>query len=127
MLFREGPVDRPEELFDREEEFRDLRDALNSRRIVLLLGVRRVGKTSLARAATYDMARVYIDLREFEWRHYVTWDDFYAALRAALPRSKKALDLLSRISGISVAGLEVEFARGRRRPPLPEVLKALDR
>ena len=24
MLFREGPVDRPEELFDREEEFKEL-------------------------------------------------------------------------------------------------------
>jgi AAA+ ATPase superfamily predicted ATPase len=126
MLFREGPVDRPEELFDREEEFKELRDVLNGRRLVLLLGVRRVGKTSLARAATYDRARVYIDLREFEWRHYVAWDDFYAALLTALPRSKKALDLLSRISGVSVAGFTVEFARGRGRPPLPEVLRALD-
>lgn len=63
MLFREGPVDRPEELFDREEEFKELRDALNGRRLVLLLGVRRVGKTSLARAATYDRSRVYVDLR----------------------------------------------------------------
>jgi hypothetical protein len=126
MLFREGPVDRPEELFDREEEFKELRDALNGRRLVLLLGVRRVGKTSLARAATYNTTRVYVDLREFEWRQYVTWDDFYAALRTALPRSKKALDLLSRISGVSVAGFTVEFARGRGRPPLPEVLRALD-
>jgi Predicted ATPase (AAA+ superfamily) len=85
-----------------------------------------VGKTSLARAATYDRTRVYVDLREFEWRHYVAWDDFYAALRTALPRSKKALDLLSRISGVSVAGFTVEFARGRGRSLLPEVLRSLD-
>ncbi|MFZ8838022.1 MAG: AAA family ATPase, partial [Pyrobaculum sp.] len=44
-----------------------------------------------------------------------------------LPKSKKALDLLSSISGVSVAGFAVEFARGRGRPPLPEVLRALDR
>jgi Predicted ATPase (AAA+ superfamily) len=56
-------VDRPEELFDREDEFKELRDALNGRWTVLLLGVRRVGKTSLARAATYNRARVYIDLK----------------------------------------------------------------
>jgi AAA+ ATPase superfamily predicted ATPase len=126
MLFREAPVDRPEELFDREAEFGELRGALGAGRLVLLLGMRRVGKTSLARAATHDMPRAYVDLREFEWRQYLTWDDFYAALRSALPRSRRAAEFLSRISGVSVAGVEVEFARGSRRPPPPEVLKALD-
>ncbi|ACB39381.1 AAA family ATPase [Pyrobaculum neutrophilum] len=127
MLFREGPVERPDELFDREAELEELRRALGERRVVALLGVRRVGKTSLARAATWDLPRVYVDVREFEWRTYVTWDDFYGVLRSALPRSRRLLEALSKISGVSVAGLEISFAVGRGRPPPAELLKALDR
>lgn len=127
MLFKEGPVERPDELFDREAELEELRSALRERRVVALLGVRRVGKTSLAKATTWNLPRVYVDVREFEWRTYVTWDDFYGVLKSALPRSRRLLETLSRISGVSVAGLEISFAVGKRRPPPAELLKALDK
>jgi len=54
MYFRPTPVERPEELFDREEEVKALREALGRSPMVVVVGVRRVGK-SLVKAATFGM------------------------------------------------------------------------
>ena len=55
MYFRPTPVERPEELFDREEEVKALREAVGRSPMVVVVGVRRVGKTSLVKAATFGM------------------------------------------------------------------------
>ena len=127
MYFRPTPVERPEELFDREEEVKALREALGRSPMVVVVGVRRVGKTSLVKAATFGMRRVYLDLRAFEWRRYITLDDVLGELgRAVSGLSKRLVEFLSRVEGVSVAGVEVRFARGRGRPSLHRVLEALN-
>jgi AAA+ ATPase superfamily predicted ATPase len=52
MLFLDRPAEKPEELFDREEELERLRRAAESRRLTLVVGMRRVGKTSVVKAGT---------------------------------------------------------------------------
>jgi AAA+ ATPase superfamily predicted ATPase len=48
LYFDERPKERPEDLYDREEELRQLLTALKERRsLILVLGPRRSGKTSL--------------------------------------------------------------------------------
>ena len=63
MLFLDRPAEKPEELFDREEGLERLRRAAEARRLTLVVGMRRVGKTSVVKAGTYGMARIYIDAR----------------------------------------------------------------
>ncbi len=60
-------MDGPEDLFDREEEFRSIIHAALTGRMSLVLGVRRIGKTSLVPASTFRVAGIYVDMREFEW------------------------------------------------------------
>lgn len=47
-------MERPENLFDREEEVKALREAMGKSPMVVVVGVRRVGK-SLVKAATFGM------------------------------------------------------------------------
>jgi len=86
MLFLDRPAEKPEELFDREEELERLRRAVEARRLTLLVGMRRVGKTSVVKAGTYGMARIYIDARAFEERPYISYGDLLEALRRELRR-----------------------------------------
>jgi len=126
MFFRAKPAERREELFDRERETEELKKGIEMSPITLVLGVRRVGKTSLVKVVTNEMRRVYIDLREFEWRRQVYLDDLLDKLRQALPRDKKFLDLVSAIEGVSVVGFEVKFRRGDERPSLNRLVETLD-
>jgi len=126
VFFRAEPVERREELFDRERESEELERGIKRVPITLVLGVRRVGKTSLVKAVTSGMKRVYIDLREFEWRREIYLDDLLDKLRLALPRDRRLLDLLSAIEGVSVAGFEVKFRRGDERPGLNRLLETLN-
>ncbi len=67
----------------------------------MVVGFRRVGKTSLVKAATKDMVRVYIDARSFEGMSYMTIRDFLSELAKSLsqllPISRRLIDFLSRV------------------------------
>jgi len=124
------PAEKPEELFDREEELEQLRRAVEARRLTLLVGMRRVGKTSVVKAGTYGMARIYIDARAFEERPYISYGDLLEALRRELrrllPVHRRLGELLARVRGVSVAGVDIRFEAGRGAPSLSELLQALD-
>jgi len=126
MFFRAEPVERRKELFDRVRESEELRRGIERVPITLVLGVRRVGKTSLVKAVTSGMRRIYIDLREFEWCRQMYLDDLLDKLRLALPRNKRLLDLLSTIEGVSLSDFEVKFRRGNERPRPNRLLEKLN-
>jgi len=92
--------------------------------------VRWVGKTSVVKAGTYGMARIYIDARAFEERPYISYGDLLEALRRELrrllPVHRRLGELLARVRGVSVAGVDVRFEAGRGAPSLSELLQALD-
>ncbi len=77
------PAERPEELFDRIEEARRLAEAVLSRAATLVVGMRRVGKTSLIKSVTYNLRRIYVDARAFEERRYITYADLLDALASS--------------------------------------------
>lgn len=86
MLFDLRPKTRREDIFDREREFRELEKSLETYPITLLLGIRRVGKSSILRAYLNERPGVLIDCREL-----------YAE-RGHLTREELVRELQSRVS-----------------------------
>jgi len=131
VFFRAEPVERREELFDREREAEELERGIKRVPITLVLGVRRVGKTSLVKAVTSGMKSVYIDLRKFEWRRPVRLKDFLDELRVTLPWKWRLSDLLSAVKNtfenLSVFGSGVKFRKGYKRSSLYRLFETLNR
>nr|WP_206205935.1 ATP-binding protein [Thermococcus sp. JdF3] len=63
-MFDLRPKSRREEIFDRDEEFRELERSIERYPLTLLLGIRRVGKSSLLRAYLSENPGILIDCRE---------------------------------------------------------------
>jgi len=65
MLFSTEPKRSLKDLFDREEEVKKLRNSLNER-MILLLGLRRIGKSSLVLSTlnSTDANFIFVDVRK---------------------------------------------------------------
>ena len=130
MVFLDRPAEDPGELYDREVELGRLRSSALSRAITLVVGFRRVGKTSLVKAATKGMTRVYIDARRFEGMGYITVKDFLnefaKSLSQLLPLSRRLAEFLGRVRGVSIMGLSIEFGGQFRELSIPSILDALN-
>ena len=94
------------ELFDREVELRELGRAVGRGvPLVLVLGIRRIGKTSLVKAFLEGRDGVYVDLRGVVRRA-----DLYERLSEGLSeRVSRIRRLLKGVRGVSVAGFGVEL------------------
>lgn len=106
MLFDLRPKSSRVELFDRENELRVL-DSIASRGepLVLVLGIRRIGKTSLLKSFLEKWKGVYIDMRGVRKEQ-----DLYSRLSEGLGSSLgKLRRLIEGIRGVRIVGLEVEL------------------
>lgn len=135
MLFDPRPKTSRSDLYDFEEELGRLMRALGEP-MVLVLGLRRTGKTSLVLTALNEsnLPYVYVDLRE----GFTSSRELYTLLSRSLSdfaerasRWRAARDLLlkllSRVRGVSVAGVQVSVSWSpRERPLLSELFAALD-
>ncbi|EEB73478.1 ATP-binding protein [Thermococcus sp. AM4] len=129
MLFDPRPKKRREELFDREKEIEEL---LNTREpLTLLLGIRRVGKSSLLRVTLNEVENgVYIDARKmyFDSGGWITSESLIREFERALNSLRgsvrgKVFETLGHVRGVSISGLKLELSRDAR---LSEVLEALN-
>lgn len=82
--------------------------------ITLVLGLRRTGKSSIVKVIMNENREnalwLYLDLRKFETREYLTYKDIVIELEKAfnsLPKWVK--DFIKGLRGISVSGVEVRF------------------
>jgi len=68
MLFSIAPKKKKSDLFNRESEYRKLEKDVQTGRIILLDGLRRIGKTSLLKVFLNenDYFNIMIDCRAFE-------------------------------------------------------------
>ncbi|AFK22079.1 ATP-binding protein [Pyrococcus sp. ST04] len=131
MLFDPRPKNSRKDLFDREEELEELKKAVRRYPIVLLLGIRRVGKSSLLKVALNELENgIYIDVRElyFSSGGWITVDSLTNALERALNSLKpsfrrKITEALRSVKGVTVAGVTLKF---ESRVSLPDVLNALN-
>ncbi|MEM2021357.1 MAG: ATP-binding protein [Zestosphaera sp.] len=112
-LFDPRPKDRRGDLFDREEEVEELKKSVKLP-LTLLLGVRRVGKTSVLRVALNELGApyIYLDLRVLEEEGY-SKVAFYRLLSEAFTNTAsrwvRLLEYLKSIKGVEVYGTRVEF------------------
>ena len=84
MLFDLRPKSRREDIFDREKEFKELEESIKTYPLTLLLGIRRVGKSSILRAYLNGKPGIIIDCRElYGERGHITREDLIRELQAS--------------------------------------------
>lgn len=83
MLFDLRPKERREDIFDREKEFKDLEKSVEKYPLTLLLGIRRVGKSSILRAYLNENPGILIDCRElYAESGHITKDDLIREIQS---------------------------------------------
>ena len=130
MILNPRPKERREDLFDREGESEALKSAIGKFPLTLLLGMRRVGKTSVLKVVLNEVGGVYIDARAlyFASGGWITSEALTNAFERALnglksPLRQGAAEVLRRVKGVSVAGVSISFDSSAQ---LPDVLAALN-
>ena len=120
MLFDIRPKTQLKDLFDREKEIDELRQSLElGEPLVVIYGVRRVGKTSLLRACLNEFGYPYvlIDVREiFEEHGYVTRSHLYEQMARFFTSNLEFFEklgfrikeLLKRAKAFQVSGIGIE-------------------
>ncbi|WP_297486689.1 ATP-binding protein [Thermococcus sp.] len=82
MLFDLRPKQRREDIFDREREFEELEKSVETYPLSLLLGIRRVGKSSILRAYLSVNPGILIDCRElYAESGHITKEDLIRELQ----------------------------------------------
>ena len=128
MLFDERPKSRRADLYDRERELNDLLRGIG-RPLVLLLGIRRIGKTSVLRVALSeaDVPGIIIDARSLR-ENYGRRDLYRVFARALSSRLDALMDVLKAVRGVKILGGEVELSwRGRDYLSLADLFDHLNR
>ena len=131
MLFSIVPKERLEDLYDMREELESLIGYLRdpSVRMIVVLGLRRTGKTSLVRVAlNVSMTPfIYIDGRRVLGSVEAFVSELEGELTRALRRHQRFLkEVFHRVRRLRVAGLEVEIDRRAVASSLLNVLEELD-
>ncbi|MCI2415779.1 MAG: ATP-binding protein [Candidatus Aramenus sp.] len=130
MYFSDRPIEEEEELYDREEELRLLRQFATQYSVTLVLGLRRTGKTSLIKVGLKAENTIYVDMRKFEERNAITYSDFLREVEKEVNKRRRKLErlreYLKRVKGVSVGEVGVEFSLGRDRPSFGDLLEAMD-
>ena len=125
MLFDLRPKSSRRDLFNRELELKFLDDAAGrGDPLILVLGIRRIGKTSILRSFLENWNGIYIDMRGV-----VRTADLYERLSEGLSDSLGRLKrFLKNIRGIRILDVEVEVKwRGRDSISFLGLLEELNR
>jgi len=114
-LFSVEPKESLQDLFDREDEVRKLREGLSRERLILVLGLRRIGKSSLVLATLSSTGHpfVYVDVRRAydEVSRRVPAERLYEELRSSLLRlsvRERVLEALRRMGLGAVSLLMID-------------------
>lgn len=120
MLFSSRPKDDVRALFGRDEEIGRLRSAVRGNDpLVVITGLRRTGKTSLARSvlAEHSGCVVWLDMRDLEGMHRVAKGDIVGLLESGVAEflernassREEILAALRTVRGIRVAGTGMDL------------------
>lgn len=111
MIFDERPKDNRRDLFDREIELEKIKNSINLRKpLILLIGVRRIGKTSVLKTALNELTEtsLILDCRKLK-ENYGRRDIYTLFSEALSSKLNKLKDTLKKIRGISILGNQVEL------------------
>lgn len=139
MYFDERPKSTKKDLYNMREELDELLAAINRKDpLVVIAGVRRVGKTSLLQTAISEIRApsIIFDLRTLGNRAYCTKKDLVEILEHGInaflleKRSKrmKLVEAVKHVSGVQVGEIGVSFNWGGKQPlDIPALFEKLDR
>ncbi len=119
MLFDPRPKEKRSELYDRTEEIEKIVEYSRKYPFTILLGIRRVGKSSVLKVVMNEMqAAIYIDARRmhFESGGWITYESFVRNIEKEInaldSKIKRTLrDVLEKVEGVSFAGLNIKFRK----------------
>lgn len=123
MLFDERPKTRKEDFYDLEKAWTAITSAMRrGDPLILILGLRRTGKTSLLLTSlnTLNIPKIVIDLRTLGSQSYATKKDIYRLLENSVntflneqkSRGQRLLEKLKVIKGIQAMGTGVSLNWG---------------
>ena len=132
MLFDPRPKEKREDIFDREQEIEMIKNSAKEYPITLILGIRRVGKSSLLKVVLNELeSGIYIDVRKlhFDSGGWITNESLLKAFENGLnslshPIKREVFQYLKRVKGVSIAGLQLSF---EPEVSLSEILEALNK
>lgn len=133
MYFDEEPKHSPEDFYNRESELKEFLDSVRAgRKLILILGLRRTGKTSLLNVglALAGLPCLIVDVRELARSPRATHLDLLRIVERAvhgMVERYKVVDFLKRVRGVKIYGFEIEFERRKREPDLGELFEQLDK
>ncbi len=125
MLFDPRPKSSRRELFDRERELKVLdKAAERGEPLITVLGIRRIGKTSLLKSFLEEWTGLYIDMRGVR-RELDLYERISEGLEEGLGKLRR---LIEGVRGINIVGVEVEIKyRGKDSISLAGLLEELDK
>jgi len=132
MLFDPEPKKRIEDFYDRELELREVLKSLQQEKLIVIQGMRRLGKSSLLNVALTQskLPSIKLDLREIYFAHgSVSKFYLYRFLSqelSRLSRSYRISSWLKKVQRIKIAGFEIQLDWREGGTPLTEILRALD-
>jgi len=132
ILFDLRPKENRQELYGRDAELNKLIDMLKSNLpLILLFGIRRVGKTSLLKTCLNEIEEpwIYLDVRKLDMEGYSKFilykilSEEFTRLSSTWPRVKEAL---KRVKGIQIMGARIEFDWSNRGVLLSSLLDSIN-
>lgn len=138
MLFDPNPKSRKEDLFGRDKELKLLKDSLVlNERLVVVYGLRRIGKTSFVRVALRELGYPYVivDIREVHsvygrvsrYELYSKMAEFFTSYMKFYEKLGFRLsDLFKRVKGFRVSEVGVELGSGTRLPDINTLLRSFN-
>lgn len=131
MLFSIEPKAEAYDLFNRETEIKKLSESVEMDKIIILFGLRRIGKTSLIRTYlnTTENYSIFMDCRGFINENRIDKQRFETELLSALKeemKRNKITGILKNISSVNFKGVELKLSANKTEPSIADVLKEID-
>lgn len=129
MYFDPSPKTKKEDLFDREKELKELISSDSP--LTMVLGVRRIGKTSLLHVFKNDsdFPAIFIDTREFSSVN-ASIEDLAMTLSKSLEelssRYRHLIKMLKKLKGIKISGVEVRIEPEGLKRSIVDIFRELN-
>ncbi|MCE4605916.1 MAG: ATP-binding protein [Desulfurococcales archaeon] len=132
LLFDPRPKISRDELYDRDYELNKLLEFLeNGSPIMVMYGVRRIGKTSILNVFLNEtnVPHIYIDARVFEDQGY-NRETLYRVLSNALnklrSRWSSVLEYIKMLEGVEIMGANIRFNRRRTGLSITDIFNTIN-
>ncbi|AWR96228.1 AAA family ATPase [Acidianus sulfidivorans JP7] len=125
MLFDERPKTKREDLFDRKEELNELEKNID-KPLILLTGIRRIGKTSLLQVFLHENNSPFILIDCRKLKENYGWKDLYDLLSRGM--NSRVIEFLKGIKGIRIMNNEIEISwKGKNFVSLSDLFDYLNK